>query len=159
MLKNEVTQWPRLPFVAHGRRLTRHPWREEAGFIMHAIIGQKLLCRETQNLTVAQHGRRVIRVARQAHRQAHHHANPVGPRAHLLQMRQCRQRHPVAQKQIFAAVAGQAQLGQAQQLHARRFGLLDSRLNISQVVGPVDGNLVEGGSGDAHGNQLTMNND
>ena len=131
VLKNKVAQRPAFALPTHRSRFARHPGRKKARFVVHPIIGQKLLGCEPQNLPITQHRRRVVGAAMQPHWQAHYHANTLGPGAYLLQMRQRRLRHPLTQKQVFAAVTGQAQLGQAQQLYARHFGLLNSRLNIA----------------------------
>jgi hypothetical protein len=56
---------------------------------------------------------------------------------------------PAGQEGVFAAVAGDAQLGQAEDAHAAALGLGDARKDVRLVAFPIERRLVQYGGADA----------
>ena len=123
------------------------PAAKPAWLVVNAVAGQVLLGDEAEQLAVASDGGRVVERALVERRQAEAGEQALRVWDKLLQHVERGPLHAGRKVHVLAAVAGDAQLGQAENAHAGVAGSGDRGPNVPGVCVPRHRRLIDGGGG------------
>src|SRR5690606_28270812 len=124
----------------------RDSFIEPLRFVVNAVACEVLLESDPEDRLVADHTRVIVGCAFVPEGKAYRDRDVV---ALVLDGKQFLPRpfaYPLAEKKIFAAVTRDTQFGKAQQVHVLTPGFFNRLKDMSGVVGPVNGSLVDGGA-------------
>ena len=135
------------------------PGLEPARLIVDAVAGEKPLGGKTENPTVSHQRRRVVKRAMVQHGQPNRDDNSASARHDLFQHSPGGALHGRREKRVFTAVAGDAQLRQAEQTDPLAAGRLDAGDNVRLVRLPRQRSLIQDSGADfqqLHIRRLTL---
>ena len=126
------------------------PRLEPTRLVVQAVAAEKSLGDESRDLPVDRQAGAVEQGAAVEERQAKAHDHAFRGRHNLLQHGQRGLLQARAVKSVLAAIAGDAQLGQAKDARPLGPRRLDRGKNVVAVAGPIHRRLIEHGGGDSN---------
>ena len=148
-IEQQIANGIQPPVPLHLPDHAGRPLLEPAWFVVDTVGRQELLAHQAEQLAIDEERRRVVQARLVEHRHADCDDQPFGVRQQLAQFVECLALDADREEHVLAAVAGDGQFGQADQLSPGGTGFVDGRQQSPAVARPVHRRLVHTSSSDA----------